>query len=225
MRWKYFWKVLYHVKDDYPLTRNPSDEPSGATDLKRMNVVWLAGWNQPADTGCIIEKGALCPQPPHALSPGRRPHISGVPICFSQPASQLQPVNQPSLAQLVSSYFLRNPSNFNLFCRLFRYLVYRNQIISLTNFGIGFTRCSELHRHVVHTESVPSSLGRGQKLLVLCAIIPFQSLSVATTTVGNWETELTYVQKEHYWIPKYKTSSFPTPLFPGLVLYFPYLIF
>lgn len=140
--WKYFWKVLYHVKDDYPLTGNPSDEPSGATDCACTECC-LAGWNQPADTGCIIEKGALCPQPPHALSPsGRRPHISGVPICFSQPASQLQPVNQPSLAQLVSSYYLLNPSNFNLFCWLFRYLFYRNQIISLNNFCIGSTRCS-----------------------------------------------------------------------------------
>lgn len=132
-----------HMKDDHPLTRNPSAEPSGGTAcacmeryfgwLKSASWHWLYHWKEASVHShcmhyCLWEEGHTSMGSPSA---------SG-----SQPASSNLSTKH-LLAQLVSSYYILNPSNFNLFFWLFRFLVYRIPNHWLTNLDTGLTRCSE----------------------------------------------------------------------------------
>jgi hypothetical protein len=123
---KVLCKVWYiYVKDDSTLTRNPSSEPSGGTACTYMQCCFC--WLKPASWHWLYHwKRVLCPKPLRALSPlGRRPYTSGSPsVSGSQPGSSNLSTNR-LLAQLVSSHYIPNPSNFNLFCWLFRYLIFR----------------------------------------------------------------------------------------------------
>lgn len=129
-------------KDDYHSLGTLLLNPPGIQLVLAWNVA-LAGWSQPADSDYIIEKEASVHS--HYMhyrlwqeghTPVGSPSASG-----SQPASSNLSTNH-LLAQLVISYYTLNPSNFNLFFWLLRYLATGYQIISLTNLRIGVTRCS-----------------------------------------------------------------------------------
>lgn len=116
--------------------------PLGVQLALAWNVA-LADWSQPADTDCIIEKEASdhSPYMHYCLWEEGHTPVGSPSALGSQPASSNLSTNH-LLAQSVTSYYTLNPSNFNLFFWLFRYLATGYQIISLTTLRTGFTRCS-----------------------------------------------------------------------------------
>lgn len=115
----FMWKTANHLLGALLLN------PLGVQLVLAWNVA-LAGSSQPADTDCTIEKEASV----HSHYMHYRLWEEGHIPVGSPSASGSQPDSSNLstyhlLAQLVFSYYIPNPSNFNLFGWLFRYLIYR----------------------------------------------------------------------------------------------------